>query len=278
MIDNLYIDNLIMAAFKEDMPMGDVTTDSLIDPEAKSHALLIAKEEGIIAGLDVAERAFKLLDGSIEFTRNFKDGDFVSNGKVIAEIRGNTRAMLKAERTSLNLLQRLSGIATKTNQFCTKIKDLNAAIVDTRKTTPGLRFLEKYAVKAGGGQNHRFCLSDGVLIKDNHIKASGGIGKAIERARNNIPHTIKIEVETESLEQVKEALDAKADIIMLDNMSLEMMKEAIKLIDGRAIVEASGNVNMDTVYDIASTGVDIISVGALTHSVKAFDISLRFID
>lgn len=278
MIDNLYIDDLILSALKEDMPLGDITTDNLIKADSRSRALLIAKEEGIVAGLDVAERVFKLLDSTVQFVRNFKDGDFVSNGKVIAEIEGNTRVMLKAERTSLNLLQRLSGIATKTNQFCTKIKDLDASIVDTRKTTPGLRFLEKYAVKAGGGQNHRFCLSDGVLIKDNHIKAAGGISKAVDLARNNIPHTIKIEVETETMKQVQEALDAKADIIMLDNMTLDTMKAAVKLINKRAVVEASGNVNLDTVYDIASTGVDIISVGSLTHSVKAFDISLKFVD
>ncbi|MCX7921374.1 MAG: carboxylating nicotinate-nucleotide diphosphorylase [Clostridia bacterium] len=277
MIDSLYIDDLIMSSLKEDMPLGDITTDNLIDADAKSHALLIAKEEGILAGLDVAERVFKLLDSSIKFTRNFNDGDFVSKGEVIAEIEGNSRAMLKAERTSLNLLQRLSGIATKTNQFCKKIEGLNASIVDTRKTTPGLRFLEKYAVRAGGGQNHRFCLSDGVLIKDNHIKAAGGIKKAVELARKNVPHTIKIEVETETMEQVQEALDAKADIIMLHNMTLDMMRDAVKLINKRAIVEASGNVNLDTVYDIAATGVDIISVGALTHSVKAFDISLKFL-
>jgi nicotinate-nucleotide pyrophosphorylase (carboxylating) len=277
-IDRLYIDDLIMSSLKEDMPLGDITTDNLIDADATSHAVLIAKEEGIIAGLDVAERVFKILNSDIKFIRNFNDGDFISKGKIIAEIEGNSRAMLKAERTSLNLLQRLSGIATKTNQFCKKIEGLGASIVDTRKTTPGLRFLEKYAVKAGGGQNHRFCLSDGVLIKDNHIKAAGGIKKAVELARKNVPHTIKIEVETETMEMVQEALDAKADIIMLDNMSLDMMKDAVKLINKRAIVEASGNVNLDTVYNIASTGVDIISVGALTHSVKAFDISLKFVD
>jgi nicotinate-nucleotide pyrophosphorylase (carboxylating) len=278
MIDSLYIDDLIMSSLKEDMPLGDITTDNLIVADATSHAVLIAKEEGIIAGLDVAERVFKILNSDIKFIRNFNDGDFISKGKIIAEIEGNSRAMLKAERTSLNLLQRLSGIATKTNQFCKKIEGLGASIVDTRKTTPGLRFLEKYAVKAGGGQNHRFCLSDGVLIKDNHIKAAGGIKKAVELARKNVPHTIKIEVETETMEMVQEALDAKADIIMLDNMSLDMMKDAVKLINKRAIVEASGNVNLDTVYNIASTGVDIISVGALTHSVKAFDISLKFVD
>jgi nicotinate-nucleotide pyrophosphorylase (carboxylating) len=275
MIDNLYIDDLILCALKEDMPLGDITTDNLIAPEDKASARLIAKQAGVIAGLDVAERVFKLLDSEVKFIRNIDEGSFVNKGDIIARIEGNTRALLRGERTALNLLQRLSGIATKTNAFCEKIKGLSAKIVDTRKTTPGLRFLEKYAVKAGGGTNHRFCLSDGVLIKDNHIKAAGGILKAVEQARKSIPHTIKIEVEVETMEQVAEALESKADIIMLDNMSLDMMKQAVKVINKKAVVEASGNVSMDTVYDIASTGVDIISVGSLTHSVSAFDISMR---
>lgn len=277
MIAGLYIDDLIRSTLKEDMPLGDITTDNLIDEASTSKAVFIAKEDGIVAGLDVSERVFKLLDKDIEFIKKVQDGVFVKNGTVIAEIEGNSRAMLKAERTALNFLQHLSGIATKTSQFCDKVKGLPVKIVDTRKTTPGLRFLEKYAVKIGGGSNHRFCLSDGVLIKDNHIKAAGGIANAITLAKNSIPHTIKIEVETESIEQVTEALDNKADIIMLDNMSLEVMSQAVKLINKRALVEASGNVSLDTVYNIACTGVDIISVGSLTHSVKAFDVSMRFI-
>jgi len=277
MIDNIYIDEIIMSALKEDMSLGDITTDNLIDKTAVSRARLIAKENGVIAGLDVAERVFKLLDNGIEFTRHVEDGASVKKGDIIAGVAGSTAVLLKGERTALNFLQRLSGIASKTGEFCEKVKDLPVRIVDTRKTTPGLRFLEKYAIRAGGGHNHRFSLSDGVLIKDNHIKAAGSIRKAIELARRNIPHTIKIEVEAESLEQVKEALESKADIIMLDNMSLEMMKEAVRLIDKRALVEASGNVNLHTVRDIALTGVDIISVGELTHSVKAMDISMRFI-
>lgn len=277
MIDKLYIDDLILRTLKEDMPLGDITTDNLIYMDSKSKAMLIAKEPGVIAGLDVADRVFKLLDEGIQFRRCVQDGMTVEPGVTIAEIEGNSRAMLKGERTALNLLQRMSGIATKANQFSSKVKDLSVKIVDTRKTTPGLRFLEKYAVKVGGGHNHRFCLSDGVLIKDNHIKAAGGIRNAVSIARTNIPHTIKIEVETESLEQVKEALEAKADIIMLDNMGLDLMREAVKLINKQAVVEASGNVNLDTVYNIASTGVDLISVGALTHSVKALDISMRFV-
>lgn len=275
MLHSLDIDHLIINALKEDMPLGDITTDNLIDAATVTKASLIAKQTGIIAGLDVAERVFKLLDKEISFKRKIEDGARVQKGDIIAEIEGNARVLLKGERTALNLLQRLSGIATKTREFVDKVAGLPVKIVDTRKTTPGLRYLEKYAVKVGGGSNHRFCLSDGVLIKDNHIAAAGGISKAVTLARNNIPHTIKIEVEVESLEQVQEALDSKADIIMLDNMGLEKMQEAVKLINKQAIVEASGNVNLNTVYDIAHTGVDIISVGSLTHSVSAFDISMR---
>lgn len=277
MLHKLDIDNIILAALKEDMPLGDITTDNLVDDNSTSKARLISKDEGVIAGLDVAERTFKLLDSGISFKRLIRDGDIVKKGDIIAEIDGNTGAMLKAERTALNFLQRLSGIASKTRTFCEKVKGLDVKIADTRKTTPGLRQLEKYAVRVGGGSNHRFCLSDGVLIKDNHIKAAGSIKKAVESVRGRIPHTIKIEVETETLEQVMEAVEVGADIIMLDNMTLDMMKESVKLINHRAIVENSGNVRLETVYDIACTGVDIISVGALTHSVNAFDISMRFV-
>lgn len=276
MLDRFDIDSIIMTALKEDMPLGDITTDNTIDSSSTSRACYIAKDTGIIAGLDVAARVFKLLDEGIQFKKNFEDGALVKKGDIIAEMEGNTRALLKGERTSLNLMQRLSGIATKAHEYREAVKDLPVKVVDTRKTTPGLRLLEKYAVKVGGGYNHRFCLSDGVLIKDNHIKAAGGIKKAVDMVRGRIPHTIKIEVETETLEQVEEAIAAKADIIMLDNMSLDMMRDAVRLINKRADVEASGNVTLKTVYDIACTGVDIISVGELTHSVKAFDISMRF--
>ncbi|HOM03062.1 MAG TPA: carboxylating nicotinate-nucleotide diphosphorylase [Acetivibrio sp.] len=270
------IDRIIMNALREDIPSGDITTDSIIDETSESEAVLISKDEGVIAGLDVAKKVFLMLDDKIVFEKMVEDGQAVKRGDIIAKIKGNTRALLKGERTALNLLQRLSGIATKTRQLADKIKDLPAKLVDTRKTTPGLRILEKYAVRVGGGYNHRYCLSDGVLIKDNHIKAAGGIKQAIYLVRERIPHTMKIEVETESIEEVLEALEAKADIIMLDNMGLNEMKEAVKVINGRAITEASGNVNADTIYDIACTGVDIISVGGLTHSVKAFDISMKF--
>ncbi|HOV27874.1 MAG TPA: carboxylating nicotinate-nucleotide diphosphorylase [Pseudobacteroides sp.] len=277
MLNRFELEDIIKTALKEDIALGDITTDSLIDPSSTSSAVYIAKDDGIIAGLFVAERVFKIIDEDIEFVKKVNDGERVKKGDIIAQIKGSTSALLKAERTSLNYLQHLSGIATKTGMFVEKLKGLKTKVVDTRKTTPGLRALEKYAVKMGGGTNHRFCLSDGVLIKDNHIKAAGGVKKAIEKVRANIPHTIKIEVETETIEQVKEALDAKADIIMLDNMSLDQMKEAVVLIDGKATVEASGNVNLNSIREIAETGVDIISVGELTHTVKAFDISMRFV-
>lgn len=277
MLDNLYIDNLILSALKEDMPLGDITTDNIIPPSARSKAVLIAKQDAVLAGLDVFERVFKLITEDITFSRKAQDGQKVSKGQVFLEFEGNTAALLRGERTALNFLQHLSGVATKTAEFSSRIKDLPVKVVDTRKTVPGLRYLDKYAVRMGGGQNHRLCLSDGVLIKDNHIQAAGGIKNAVNQVRERIPHTIKIEVETESLEQVQEALDSGADIIMLDNMSLDVMKKAVGIIKKRAVVEASGNVNLDTIYDIAATGVDIISVGELTHTVKAVDISMRFV-
>ncbi|NLI57539.1 MAG: carboxylating nicotinate-nucleotide diphosphorylase, partial [Clostridium sp.] len=249
---------------------------NLIDDTSQSEALLIAKDTGVIAGIDIAKRVFEIVDKNVVFEKRIEDGHRVKSGDVIAQIKGNTRALLKGERTALNLLQRLSGIATKTRELCEKIKDTNSKVVDTRKTTLGLRALEKYAVKVGGGYNHRFSLSDGVMIKDNHIKAAGGIKEAVKKIRKKIPHTIKIEVETETLEQVEEALEAGADIIMLDNMGVDKVRKAVKIINGSAISEASGNVNLDSIVEIAKTGVDIISVGSLTHSVSAFDISMKF--
>ncbi len=276
MLNTNLIDKIILTAFDEDMPFGDVTTDNLIPEDSISEGSFVAKQPGVIAGIEVVKRVFALMDSNIEVTRCVQDGAYVQEGDIILKIRGNTRAILKGERTALNLFQRMCGIATKTFEYTSKIKEFPVRIVDTRKTAPGLRYLDKYAVRAGGGYNHRYNLSDAVLIKDNHINAAGGIRNAIEKARCAIPHTMKIEVESETLEQVLEALEAGADIIMLDNMNFEDMTSATKVINKRAIVEASGNVSVDNVYDVAKTGVDIISVGALTHSVNAMDISLKF--
>ncbi|GKX30118.1 nicotinate-nucleotide diphosphorylase (carboxylating) [Vallitalea longa] len=270
------VDKIIIEALEEDMNNGDITSDTLINDNQRSKAKLIAKEDGILAGCEIFTRVFDLVDSHIKMNLFFKDGDSVKEQDVIGKLYGPTKSILKCERIALNLLQRLSGIATMTNNFVKEIEDMSVRIVDTRKTTPGLRVLEKYAVRTGGGFNHRFNLSDAVMIKDNHIKAVGSIKMAIEIAKANIPHTMKIEVEVEDLEQLKEALDSKADIIMLDNMSTDMMKEAVILAKGKAIIEASGNVTKDRIKDIAKTGVDIISIGAITHSVKALDISLRF--
>lgn len=262
------IRDILERAFREDMPLGDITTDYTVPENSVSKAVITAKQDGVIAGLEVCMEAFKMLDPDVKLQPLAKDGDFVNKGDRILMIEGKSRAMLKAERTALNLLQRLSGIASETRKYVDRISGYKAKVVDTRKTTPGLRLLEKYAVRVGGGTNHRFSLSDGVLIKDNHIKAAGGIRQAVEAVRKRIPHTVKIEVETETLEQVKEALDSGADIIMLDNMTPELMKQAVELIAGKALTEASGNVKLDNIEEVAATGVDIISVGAITHSVK----------
>ena len=276
MLDLAIVDEIILRALKEDMPMGDITTDSTVPENEECQANLITKENGVVAGLEVFERVFELLNANAVIERFVKDGSHVANGTRMLHISGNARAILKGERTALNLLERMCGIATATHRFTIILEGTGSKIVDTRKTAPGLRYLDKYAVRAGGGANHRFCLSDGVLIKDNHIKAAGGITNAVRMARKTVPHTIRIEVETESLEQVKEALDAGADIIMLDNMPPETMREAVKFINGRALTEASGNITAEKADAVAKTGVDMISSGSLTHSVKAMDISLRF--
>jgi len=269
------VDEIVKLALSEDISSYDITTENVFTSEHNSIAIITAKQDGVIAGLGVFKRVFYLIDSEIEFKEYFKDGDFVKNNNIIMEIKGSTISLLKAERTALNFLQRLSGIATMSKRYCEKVKNYSVKITDTRKTTPGLRHLEKYAVRVGGASNHRYNLSDGVLIKDNHIKACGGIKKAVEKVRGKIPHTIKIEVETENLESVREAIESGADIIMLDNMSLDKMKEAVEFIAKRALVEASGNVTLEKIEDIAKTGVDIISSGSLTHSVKAMDISMR---
>ena len=273
----LYLENIIKNALLEDMNNGDITTDSLTDEDSLSVAEIKAKEDGVIAGIDVAKMVFEFLDDNIEFEKYIDDGLIIKKGDIIAKVTGKTRAILSGERTALNLLQRMSGIATTTAMYSERIKKYNTKIVDTRKTVPGLRILDKYSVRMGGGINHRFNLSDAVLIKDNHIKAAGSIDEAIKIVRSKIPHTVKIEVEVETLDQLKEALAANADIIMLDNMDTETMKRAVMINNKKAILEASGNMNLDRIIEVAETGVDIISVGALTHSVKALDISLNIV-
>ena len=274
MMNYLIIDKLILDALNEDVPNEDVTTNSVIDENSQSMVDLLAKEKGVVAGLQIYERVFTLLGGvEVEFFK--KDGDVIEPGMLIATLKGNTRNLLIGERTALNFLQRMSGVATLTRKFADKLEGTNAKLLDTRKTTPNMRIFEKYAVRVGGGCNHRFNLSDGVLLKDNHISAAGGVKKAVEAARAHASFVRKIEVEVENLDMVKEAIEAKADIIMLDNMSLEAMKEAVELIAGRALIESSGNVNLDTIGEIAKTGVDYISVGALTHSFKVLDLSMK---
>ncbi len=272
--NSLLLDDLIKRCLEEDIGTGDITTNSIVPKTAKTVGIIHTKESGVIAGIEVAERVFKYLDPQIKFIAKVKDGDKVEPRTVLAEVRGSARAILTGERLALNFLQRLSGIATKTAVLVDLVSMYPVRIVDTRKTTPGLRMLEKYAVRVGGGYNHRFGLYDAILIKDNHIKAAGGISNAINLARRNNPHTVKIEVEVQELAGVEEALMAKADIIMLDNMEPSLMKEAVELINGRALVEASGGISEETVVAVAKSGVNLISVGAITHSAKALDISL----
>jgi nicotinate-nucleotide pyrophosphorylase (carboxylating) len=268
------IDRIIENALAEDIHTGDITTLAVVRGGRAAHAILKAKEEMVLAGIEVAARVFHLLDERVVFTPVFADGDRLAPGDIIAEISGDAALLLQGERVALNLLQRMCGIATVTARYVEAVRGTKARVVDTRKTTPGLRILEKYAVRVGGGTNHRTGLYDGVLIKENHIAAAGGLTEAVQRAKSYIPHTMKVEVETETLAQVAEALDAGADIIMLDNMGTAAMREAVALIGGRALVEASGGVNLDSIRGIAETGVDIISVGALTHSARAMDISM----
>lgn len=276
MLDLKQIDKVVLNALEEDMPYGDITTDSLIPEDRMVEAKFLAKADGVICGMPVAERVFKLIDArtTLEILKN--DGQAVQKGEILAILRGPAAAVLKGERTALNLLQRLSGIATRTHCFAELVKDYPVSVADTRKTTPGLRYLEKYAVRCGGGRNHRYSLSDAVMLKDNHIAAGGGILSAVRTVRASIPHTVKIEVEVENMDMVREALESGADIIMLDNMDIAAMAEAVRVIGGRALVEASGDVTEERIRAIAETGVDIISIGCITHSVKALDISLRF--
>lgn len=272
----LGLDEFLLSSLKEDIGTGDITTESCIPPEAVSKGWFKAKEPGVVCGLDVAARVFFLLDERVRLTPRVSEGAAVRAGDIIAEVEGPSRSVLTGERVALNLMQRLSGVATRTAEAVAAVSGTGARIADTRKSTPGLRILEKYAVRMGGGANHRFNLSDGVLIKDNHISAAGSIAKAIEAVRQNVPHTLKIEVETESIQQVQEALAAGADIIMLDNMDVPTMTQAVKLIAGRAVTEASGNMGDRDLAAVASSEVDVISIGALTHSVRSMDISLKF--
>ncbi len=270
-----YVDDLIKRALLEDINYIDVTTDYLIEDDEYSTAKFIAKDSGVLSGINVAMRVFQLIDDSVETKLYIKDGKEVKNGDLIAEITGKTKVLLKGERTSLNLLQHMSGISTATNKYVKLVEGTKAMVVETRKTLPGLRGIEKYSVVVGGGKNHRFNLSDCAMLKDNHIDAYGSLKNAVKTLRERMGHTVKIEVETRNLEELREALDAKADIIMLDNMSNDMMREAVQINNGQAVLEASGNVVESTICEIAKTGVDVISIGALTHSVKAFDISMR---
>jgi nicotinate-nucleotide pyrophosphorylase (carboxylating) len=272
------IDALIEAALKEDMPAGDITSENIVPPDSISRAFIVAKEEGVLAGIYVAERVMKKIDRTVFFEIHRKDGQKMNIGDKIAALKGPSVSLLKGERTALNFLQRMSGIATTTQKFVKALDGKKTKILDTRKTTPGLRSLEKYAVRMGGGTNHRFSLSDMVMIKDNHIKIVGNISDAVLLARKKIKPGIKIEVETTKREEAEEALKCGVDIVMLDNMSLNRMREVMKLLSGKVQVEVSGNINLSRASKIADLGVDFISVGALTHSYKSLDISMEFID
>jgi len=265
---------IIDNAINEDIWTGDITTEAVVNEDCMGEGILLAKESGVIAGLEVAKLVFQSIDNEIKFQSLAAEGDYVKSGTEIAQVRGKAKSFLTAERLALNFLQRMSGIATKTAKYEELVGDYDVRIVDTRKTTPGLRILEKYAVQVGGGDNHRLGLYDAVMIKDNHISAAGGIKEAVEKARTNVPHTMKIEVETESLDEVKEAVAVNADIIMLDNMSTGLMKEAVELVDNQTIVEASGGITAATIKEVAATGVDVISLGTLTHTIKSLDINL----
>jgi nicotinate-nucleotide pyrophosphorylase (carboxylating) len=270
------IQRIIETALQEDIGLGDITTEVTIAPETMARAELVAKEDFVLAGIDIAGRVFKTVNPAVDFEKLLHDGCKVRKGEVLAWLRGPAASLLQGERVALNLMQRMSAIASLTSRYVEAVAGTKAVIVDTRKTVPGLRVLDKYSVRMGGGRNHRIGLFDGVLIKENHIAAAGGIGEAISRARLKLPHTLKIEVETRNFAEVEEALAAGAEIIMLDNMSYADMRQAVEMIAGKALVEASGGVNLETVAEIAATGVDIISVGALTHSINAADISMLF--
>ncbi|TFB07896.1 carboxylating nicotinate-nucleotide diphosphorylase [Candidatus Atribacteria bacterium MT.SAG.1] len=275
--ENILIDKIIEQALLEDIWTGDITSESIIPYDLKAKGIIKTSDEGVVAGLDIVLLVFKKLDSEICFQSKTKDGNKILPGEILAKITGPAQTILKGERVALNFLQRMSGIATITSKFCQEVKAFPVRIVDTRKTTPGLRILEKYSVRMGGGYNHRVGLYDAVLIKDNHIVVAGGIRSAVNSVRKQISHTVKIEVEVENLSQLQEALKMKTDIIMLDNMDLENMKKAVKMARGKVLIEASGGITLEKVRKIAQTGVNLISIGTLTHSVKSLDISMEIV-
>lgn len=274
-LPQFYIDDIIRRGLSEDINYIDVTSDYLIDEEKVSAARFVSKDSGVLAGIEIAMRVFTLLDDTVSFELLKKDGDRIRKGDIILTMQGHTAALLKGERTALNLVQHMSGIATATARCVELVKGTNASITDTRKTLPGLRALQKYAVVTGGGKNHRYNLSDAAMLKDNHIDAYGSLTNAVNALREKVGHMVRIEVEVRTLEELREALAVGADVIMLDNMDCPTMAEAVKITAGRARLEASGNVTLENIAEVAATGVDIISLGALTHSVKCFDISMR---
>ncbi len=274
-LPDFYVDDIIKTALAEDINYIDVSSIYIFSEDDETRAYFVAKASGVLCGIDVALRVFKLLDSSFEYTVYKKDGDRIDKGDRIADFRGKTVKLLAGERTALNLLQHMSGIATATRRAADLCEGTGASVAETRKTLPGMRALQKYAVTVGGGRNHRFNLSDAAMLKDNHIDACGGITEAVAKFRSKAGHMIKVEVETRNIDEVMEALAAGADVIMLDNMSIPDMAEAVKAVDGRAVLEASGNITLDNIAEVAKTGVDVISMGALTHSVQAFDISMR---
>lgn len=275
-MNSFILDPILRRALEEDIGTGDVTTMATIEPGTQVSAELVAKEDFVLSGIDVAQRVFQLLSAETAFEKLITDGQTVKRGDVIAWIKGDAAVLLQGERVALNLLQRMCGVATLTSAFVREVEGTRAVVVDTRKTTPGLRVLEKYSVRMGGGGNHRMALYDAVLIKENHVAAAGGITAAVSRAKQRVPHTQKIEVEVRNQDEVAEALAAGADILLLDNMTLDELSAAVALVGDQAITEASGGVNLETVRDIAETGVRLISVGALTHSYRAVDISMLF--
>lgn len=276
-LNQFYVDNLIKTALLEDINYVDITTDYLIPEDQENEAKFLAKADGVLCGIEVALRVFTLIQPAFQYEVFIHDGEEVKKGDIIAKIKGKTRTILKGERTALNLLQHMSGISSMTNRIVKIVEGTNASIADTRKTLPGMRPLQKYAVTVGGGKNHRFNLSDAAMLKDNHVDAGGGITAAVTKLRTKLGHMAKVELEVRTLDELREALSVDVDVIMLDNMDNDTMREAVKIADGKALLEASGGITEETIRGVAETGVDIISIGALTHSVKAFDISLKII-